>query len=347
MKVKSIAWENGSLVIIDQTQLPQKLKYLHCRNEKQVWDAIRKLKVRGAPAIGVAAAFGLVLGLRRKKFSGRESFLKNLDKISAYLASSRPTAVNLVWALDRLRQRARTADSRSAAVLTELMLKEARAILAEDRASCLRMGENARQLVKRNDRIMTYCNAGLLATAGTGTALAVLYEAKKQGKNIKAYACETRPLLQGARLTAWELRQNGIDVTLVCDNMAASLMRQKKIDKIFVGSDRIAANGDAANKIGSYQLAIAAAYHKIPFYVVAPASTFDLKIKTGAAIPIEERPAEEVSTLWYSRPMTAKGVNIYNPAFDVIPAGLIKAIITDHGILRPPYRINIKKCFRK
>ena len=343
MRFKTITWEKGNIVLLDQTKLPGKFVYVRCMSVKQLWQAIHDLKVRGAPAIGAAAALGMVLGLSKGKEKNFRELKKNIDKLFEYIASSRPTAVNLVWALNRMRNAALANSAKSVGAIKQLMLKEAKNIVDEDKTSCLSMAENAQVLIKKNDRLMTYCNAGMLATVGCGTALGVIYRANELGKKVKVYACETRPLLQGARLTCWELKQNKVDVTLICDNMAGYLMQQKKIDKIFVGADRIAANGDAANKIGSYSLAVLAAFHKIPFYVVAPYSTFDLSLNSGNKIPIEERSAYEIREGWYKKPMVEKKVKIYNPAFDIVPNSLISAIVTDTCLVKPPYKKNIKK----
>jgi len=343
LKLRTITWSDSHIVLIDQTKLPEKLNFMHCRNVRQLHHAIQTLKVRGAPAIGAAAALGMVLGLHKKKLKDYHAFKKEADKLYDYLAGARPTAVNLVWALKRMSKVLTGNKEKSIEQIKKALFQEANAIIEEDRRSCRLMAEHAQKVVKNNDRIMTYCNAGMLATIDYGTALGVIYRAKELKKKLKVYACETRPLLQGARLTCWELKQKKIDVTLICDNTAGYLMSQKKIDKIFVGADRIAVNGDAANKIGSYSLAVLANYHKVPFYVVAPHSTFDTTLKNGAEIPIETRSAQEIRSGWYKKPMVCKGVGVYNPAFDVIPNKLITGIITDSGIIKPPYLKKIKK----
>jgi len=346
VKLETIAWEKGSVVLIDQTKLPGQLVYLRCTTAGQVWNAIRTLKVRGAPAIGAAAAFGMVLGIGKKKYSNFQTFKRRVNALYSYMSSSRPTAVNLVWALDRMKKI--VSDNRSTSItrIKDCLLKEAQAIVEEDKISCRKMADHAQPLIKDNDRILTYCNTGILATVDYGTALGAVYRAQELGKTVKVYACETRPLLQGARLTCWELHRKNIDVTLICDNMAGYLMQQKKLDKIFIGADRIAANADTANKIGSYSLAVLARFHKLPFYVVAPHSTFDRKLKNGKQIPIEQRNAREVRAGWFRKPMVVQGVRIYNPAFDVIPHGLITGIVTDSGILRAPYTKKIKRLIR-
>jgi methylthioribose-1-phosphate isomerase len=343
LKFETISWKNNKVVLIDQTKLPQKVVFVKCKTVKQVWQAIKILKVRGAPAIGAAAALGMLLAISKIKAKSFDGFRKQVRKAADYIASSRPTAVNLVWALKRMEQVVDQNRSKTISKIKGLMHKEAQKIIAEDKKSCAQMADNAQVLIKKNDRIMTYCNAGMLATVGIGTAIGVIYRANQLKKKVKVFSCETRPLLQGARLSCWELQTNKVDVTVLCDNMAGYLMSQKKIDKIFVGADRIAANGDAANKIGSYSLAVLARHHKVPFYVVAPFSTFDLSLKTGKQIPIEQRRPDEIKKLWYKRPMVAEKVKVYNPAFDVIPAGLISAIVTDRGLIKPPYKTNIKR----
>ena len=342
MSIKTIEWKNGGVKIIDQTKLPLKLKYLYISDIRRLWQALKKLQVRGAPAIGIAAAFGVVLGIRNSRAKDFRQFNGDLAKVIKYLGSARPTAVNLFWALERMQGIALKNSQKPVKQIKEALLKEAMMIFEEDRQICRRMAKFGASLIKNNDRILTLCNAGALATADYGTALGVLYEAKKQGKRLKVYSCETRPLLQGARLTAWELKREGIDVVLICDNMAADLMRRKMIDKVIVGADRIAANGDTANKIGTYTIAAAAGYHKISFYVAAPVSSFDLKLKSGKVIPIEERDPKEVLE-FYGRHIAPAGVKAYNPAFDVTPHALITAIICEKGIIRPPYRESLKR----
>ena len=280
MPVQTIAWKKGKAVIIDQTKLPHKLVYLDIKDVKSMWRAIKKLKVRGAPAIGVAGAFGVILGTQNIRIDKYAAFKRRLDEVVTYLISCRPTAVNLAWALGRMKRCAEKNRSRSIGEIKSALLREALNIMEEDRIYCRRMARVGAKLIKSGDSILTHCNTGGLATVDYGTALGVLFEAKRQGKKIKVFVDETRPLLQGARLTAWELLREKIDTILICDNMAASLMAKGKIDKVFVGADRIAQNGDVANKIGTYNLAVLAKYHKIPFYVVAPISTFDLKLKS-------------------------------------------------------------------
>lgn len=342
MPVETITWKNGKARYIDQTLLPHKVKFVDCADVKKMWHAIKRLEVRGAPAIGIAGALGVVLGVQHSRAGAKEEFLGEVDAVCKYLASSRPTAVNLFWALGRMECVARKNGFRPVAEIKKILLKEALKIIDEDRQSCRRMARYGASLVRRDDAILTHCNAGGLATADYGTALGVLFEAKKQGKHIRVYADETRPLLQGARLTTWELMREGIDTTLICDNMAASLMAKGAIDKIFVGADRIAQNGDAANKIGTYSIAVLARYHKIPLYVVAPLSTFDFNLKTGRDIPIEERDGDEVRAI-LGKKIAPDDVKVYNPAFDVTPNELIAAIVTEKGIFRRPYDKHLKK----
>lgn len=337
----------GSLWMIDQTLLPIELKEIECRDIETVWEGIKMLRVRGAPAIGIAAAYGVCVGIR-SFFTGSDSkdektFFELLDRSVEYLATSRPTAVNLFWALDRMKKCAYDLKGeKTPSEIAIALLEEARKIHEEDRAMCRKMGEYGSSLVRDGDGLLTHCNAGGLATAEYGTALSVFFISAEQGKRIKVYADETRPLLQGARLTAWELNQAGIDTTLICDSMAAQIMKEGKIQAVFVGADRIAANGDTANKIGTYSVATCAKAHGIPFYVVAPYSTFDLKLKNGSGIPIEQRDPEEVRR-GFGRQTAPDGVAIYNPAFDITPADLICGIITERGIISPVNKENIEK----
>lgn len=338
----TIEWKNAVVRIIDQRKLPSRLVFINCRGVKALWHAIKTLKLRGAPALGIAGGFGVILGIKDSKAKTFREFFNQLKKVSKYLGSSRPTAVNLFWALERMERIAKENKQLSISELKKRLLKEAFKILEEDRQTCRKMAKYGASLIKSGDTILTHCNAGALATADYGTALGVLYKAKGQGKKIKVYADETRPLLQGSRLTAWELMRQGVDTTLICDNMAATLMTQGKIDKVFVGADRIAANGDAANKIGTYSVAVLAKHHGIPFYVVAPVSTIDYRIKLGKEIPIEQRNADEVRC-FAGVPTAPKNVKVYNPAFDVTPASLITAIITERGIALPPYTRSLRR----
>ncbi|MBC8357376.1 MAG: S-methyl-5-thioribose-1-phosphate isomerase [Candidatus Aminicenantes bacterium] len=332
MKIETIAWKAGRIKIIDQTKLPNELIYIFIKDVRQLFQAIRSMKIRGAPTLAAAGALGVVLAAYRNRSRGSGQFKKQLQNTINYLGRSRPTAVNLFWALNRM-QGILNKDS-SIDRLKSALLKEAREIIEEDRANCRRMGRIGARLISDGDKVLTLCNAGILATIDYGTALGVFYQAKKQGRRFKVFACETRPLLQGARLTSWELKKNGIDVSLICDNLAASLMRRKQINKVFVGADRIARNGDVANKVGTYNLAVLANWHRIPFYVVAPLSTFDSTIKTGRDIPIEERSPLEVTHSFFKKPIAPAQIKVLNPAFDVTPHQLITAIVTEKGILK-------------
>ena len=344
MPLKTIQWIHGQAKLIDQTKLPLKLEYIYCRDVDSMWQAIKRLSVRGAPAIGVAAAFGVLLGI--KSFQGRDTkkFLQHFEKTCDYIASSRPTAVNLFNAIKRLRAVVSKNSGSSVDQYKKFFQAEAMAMFEEDRVLCRKMAAYGAPLIKNDSRLLTICNTGALATVDYGTAVGVMYKAKEQGKKFKVYACETRPLLQGARLNTWELLRHKINTTLICDSMAASLMKKGMIDAVFAGADRIAANGDTANKIGTYSLAVLAKHHQIPFYIVAPFSTFDLEIKSGIQIPIEERNKDEV-IFWGERQIAPKEVKVYNPAFDVTDHALIFAIVTDRGVIRPPFKMNIKKTF--
>jgi len=338
-QIETLTWSGdhltGVLRLIDQTLLPTELVEIECRSIETVWEAIKSLRVRGAPAIGISAAYGVCVGIQPiLQGCSEEVFFAQLEKVVAYLASSRPTAVNLFWALDRMKAKAFSLLGKPVNEIAIVLLDEAKAIHEEDRAICRAIGNFGNELVKDGDSFLTHCNAGGLATADYGTALAVFFAAAESGKKIHVFADETRPLLQGARLTAWELMQRKIPVTLLCDSMAAMVMRQGKIDAVIVGADRIAANGDTANKIGTYGVAVAAYAHKIPFYVAAPISTFDLTLKTGDEIPIEERDAREI-TCGFGKRTAPEEVQVYNPAFDVTPARLIAGIITEKGIIQP------------
>lgn len=346
MLVNTIVWTGKSVRIIDQTRLPGELVYLDCRNLDTLWQAIRELKVRGAPALGIAAAYGVLLGIKDFKGTDSTAFVRRVGEVCDYIGRSRPTAVNLFASLRQMRLLAENNRSCPVSLLRAVLQAEARAIFEEDRAVCRAIGQHGAQLVPAGGTLMTVCNAGALATADYGTALGVMYAARKAGRKFRVYALETRPLLQGARLTAWELMKNRIDVTLVCDNMAAALMRDKGVDVIFAGADRIAANGDTANKIGTYMLAVLAEYHRIPFYIVAPRTTFDLTISDGTKIPVEERSAQEVTSFGGARTAPA-GVKVYNPAFDVTPHTLVSGIVTEYGIIRRPDARNIRRFFKR
>jgi len=336
--VKPLYFRKGTLFLLDQTILPHKVKYIRYTTARQTAKAIKTMIVRGAPAIGCTAAYGVVLAARQ--YQHRKNYKELIYREIDALAATRPTAVNLFWALRR--QRLIVEQGRTASGVAKALTLEANRILAEDIDMGRRMGEYGAKLIKTGASVLTHCNAGGLATGLVGTALAPVYAAVARGKKVKVYADETRPRLQGARLTAWELMQNGVPVTLITDNMAAYIMQLGKIDIVFVGADRIAANGDTANKIGTYSVALAARHHGIPFYVVAPTSTVDLQIRTGRQLPIEERSADEVTLVGKTR-IAPRGVNVFNPAFDVTPARLVTGIITDRGVCRRPYRRSLAK----
>jgi len=344
MPVKPVEWRDRRLFIIDQTLLPRECVEIPLPTVDAVWDAIKRLRVRGAPAIGICAAYGVVVGVVERAPASIGETVQAVRAAAEHLATSRPTAVNLFWALDRMRRVAEEAASvaADAPALIERLEAEAVAIHAEDEVMCLAIGRHGASLIGEDTGVLTHCNAGGLATSGYGTALAPMFVAHEQGCQFRVFADETRPLLQGARLTAWELVRAGIDATLICDNMAAQVMREGRIQLVIVGADRIAANGDAANKIGTYGVAVLAAEHKIPFYVAAPSSTFDLSLETGNQIPIEERGPDEV-THGFGLQTAADGVKVYNPAFDVTPARFITGIITEKGIITPPNRENVAR----
>jgi len=333
--IPTVEWKEGAVRLLDQSRLPETVEFLDCRDVEAVAVAIRELKVRGAPAIGVTAAMGVALGAQSIASTDYDVFAKALSTICERLAATRPTAVNLFWAIERMKQKLDALRTEPVASIKAALMKESQAILEEDIALCKAMGQHGANLIQTGQTVLTHCNAGALATAGYGTALGVIRAAWEQGKKIQVIADETRPVLQGARLTAWELMQDKIPVTLITDNMAGSLMRQGKIHLCVVGADRIAANGDVANKIGTYSVAVLAKAHGIPFYVAAPYSTIDLRTKTGADIPIEQRNPLEVTTIHGSHPVAPTGVAVYNPAFDVTPAELISGIITERGVFKP------------
>lgn len=384
MEYETVALDDNdsSVVIIDQTLLPGRTELIKLKSAKEIWDAIYLLKVRGAPAIGVAAAFGIYVvskGIKEEleanhsddgaEFKANmpdggvdlktnhsdsstdfEAFYKKFREKKDYLCSARPTAVNLSWALNRMEAvclRAGREDGKTVGEVVELLRKEALLIKEEDTWVCRTIGEFGLDLLKPGDGILTHCNAGQLATSRYGTATAPIYLGQERGYNFHVFADETRPLLQGARLTAYELYSSGVDVTLICDNMSAVVMEKGWVDAVFVGCDRVAANGDTANKIGTSVVAAVAKHYNIPFYVCAPTSTIDYQIKTGDGIKIEERPKEEVTHMWYKEPMAPKGVKVFNPAFDVTSHGLITAIITEYGIARPPFNESLEKIKEK
>jgi methylthioribose-1-phosphate isomerase len=340
--IKTIFWKNNSVVLIDQNALPLAEKYITCKSYKKLIVCIKDLTVRGAPAIGVAAAMGAALGAFHLPALSSEKFHEKFFAICDEIAQARPTARNLFWALERMKKCFDHGKHCSQRNLVKMLVNEAKRICAEDIAINREMGKNGSKLFADGDNILTHCNAGALATAGYGTALGVIRAAREQGKKLHVYVDETRPVLQGARLTAWELKKEKIPHTLITDNMAGFLMQQGKIDKIIVGADRITANGDTANKIGTYSLAVLARTHHIPFYVAAPLSTIDASLKTGKSITIEERKSEEV-TNFMGVPSAPQGSKVYNPAFDVTPAQFITAIITEKGILRKPFRKSIAR----
>jgi len=338
MSVQAIAWSpSGAVRIVDQRALPDALVSRDLESVEAVADAIRHLQVRGAPLIGIAAAMGLVAGLRRDRAGSREAFLGRLAECADLLAGTRPTAVNLRWAIDRMVRAARDTPG-DAATIWDRLKSEAMAIWEEDRAMCRRIGEHGLPLIADGAKVLTHCNAGALATGGIGTALAPIYLAHEAGRRVHVYVDETRPLLQGARLTAWELAHAGVPCTVIPDAAAAALLRAAQVDLILVGADRIAANGDFANKIGTYGLAVLALHHGVPFYCAAPSSSIDPAVPDGDAIPIEQRPADEVTTI-AGRPVAPTGVAALNPAFDVTPARYVTAFVTDRGVVQPPFAV--------
>lgn len=345
----TLSWANGTVRLLDQTRLPVTCKVVTIRTVREMWDAIRRLVVRGAPAIGCAAAYGVVLGVQHARVKTPAAFRKAVEKTATYLATSRPTAVNLFWALDRMKAVAQADGSGDVVIMKERLLQEAHAILEEDTAMCRAIGRHGLTVLPRKDGslgILTHCNAGSLATSAYGTALAVMYAAAEAGRELDVYADETRPLLQGARLTTWELMRAGIPVTLICDNMACQVMKEGRIDVVIVGADRIAANGDAANKIGTCGVAILARQFGIPFYIAAPMSTIDFTITEGSGIPIEERDGNEIRRglgTWTA----PRDVPTYNPAFDVTPAKWITGIITDRGVVEKPTRARLRSLLGK
>lgn len=344
MAIETLSWRGNTLRLLDQTKLPGKISICVCRSAPSVFHAIRRLSVRGAPAIGVAAAFGLYLGVRHSK--DKEKFLNDVERVAFFLQSARPTAVNLKWALERMKKCAKSHRTLSLDRQKKILFQEAEKIYREEKRMCDQIARWGAALIRRNDSVLTHCNAGALATVGRGTALAPLYQAKKEGKKVTVFVPETRPLLQGARLTAWELQRGGFPVTVVCDTVVGDLFRRGRIDKVFVGADRVARNGDTANKIGTYAIAALAKSHGVPFYVVAPKSTFDFSIPSGKVIPIEERSPSEV-TEPFGVKTVPKGVKVYNPAFDVTPAHWITAFVTDKGVFYPPFTKSLQRLKEK
>lgn len=349
MAIETVALDdlNSQLVLIDQTQLPGKVEILYLSTQEEIREAIYLLKVRGAPAIGVAAAFGVYLAAKSIQTDEYDAFLREYQKCSKYLEAARPTAVNLAWALHRMEQVVLSNADYSVAEIKALLLKECTAIKDEDTDMCRRIGEHGLSVLKDGYGILTHCNAGQLATSKYGTALAPIHLGRERGMNFRVFTDETRPLLQGARLSAFELVEDGVDTTLICDNMASQVMKNGWVNAVFVGCDRVAANGDACNKIGTSGVAILAKHYGIPFYVLGPTSTIDLNTPTGDDIVIEQRPAEEVTEMWYEKRMAPEGVKVYNPAFDVTDHELITGIITEHGIAHPPYTESLKALFEK
>lgn len=345
----AVAWVgelDGYLQLLDQTRLPTEVVDLPCRTVEVVWEAIRKLSVRGAPAIGVAAAYGTVVGCQTAVNEPREAFDRRFGEVVEYLAGSRPTAVNLFWALDRMKGVAASHPSLGSQDMLQRLLDEARLIETEDREMCAAIGRHGAPLLANCTGVLTHCNTGGLATAGDGTALAVIFAAAAANPELQVYADETRPLLQGARLTAWELLQRGVNTRLICDSMAGWVMKEGRVQAVIVGADRIAANGDSANKIGTYSLSVLAKAHGIPFYIAAPSSTFDFAIRSGAEIPIEQRPAEEITNA-FGRRTAPENCPVYNPAFDVAPAENITGLVTEKGVISPVTEAEIRRVLGK
>jgi methylthioribose-1-phosphate isomerase len=342
--IESIEWRGDHVRILDQTYLPKREVYSDIRDVGRIWEAIKKLRIRGAPAIGIAAAYGFYLGIKNLPGNTYESFWIEVERVSDYLESARPTAVNLKWALDRLKSTIQAHKDRPIEEIKDIVLKTAQTIHAEDKRVCKKIGENGVALVKNKAKILTHCNTGSLATGQFGTALSVIFHAHEMGKNIQVWVDETRPLMQGARLTAWELMNADIPMKLITDSTAGSLMQRGEVDMVIVGSDRVAANGDTANKIGTYPLAVVANENNVPFYVAVPLSTIDLSLEDGAGIPIEEREGDEIVSLNGSQ-IAPKRVETYNPAFDVTPHRYITGFITEKGIIEPDFRENFRKLF--
>lgn len=337
----------SALVIIDQTKLPYKITILTLTTQKEIWNAIYRLEVRGAPAIGIAGAIGIYLASKEINCDDYETFYSEFVKAKEYLDSARPTAVNLSWALNRMDDLVVASKDKSVAEIKEILHQEAVKIKEEDTWVCKTIGEYGLSLVKPNDGLLTHCNAGQLATSKYGTATAPMYLGQEKGYNFKVFADETRPLLQGARLTAFELHSSGVDVTLICDNMASVVMKKGWVNAVFVGCDRVAANGDTANKIGTSGVGIMAKHYGIPVYICAPTSTIDMNCPTGDDIHIEERPAEEITEMWYEERMAPIGVKTFNPAFDVTDHSCIAGIVTEYGIAKPPFTESLKEIFEK
>ena len=337
--------ENNAVVIIDQTKLPGKIEIISLHTAQEIWNAIYLLQVRGAPANGVAAAYGIYVLAKRMDTEDYDTFYREFVRQKEYLDSSRPTAVNLSWALNRMQRVVEAHSGETVAQIKEALHRESVAIQEEDIWVCRMIGEHGLTLVKPGDGILTHCNAGQLATSKYGTATAPIYLGEERGYHFHVFADETRPLLQGARLTAFELQSSGVDVTLICDNMSATVMKNGWVNAVFVGCDRVAANGDAANKIGTSVVAAVAKYYGVPVYICAPTSTIDLNTPTGAEIKIEQRPAEEVTEMWYKERMAPEGIKVFNPAFDVTDHELIAGIVTEYGVARAPYTESLAAIF--
>ena len=337
--------ENNAVVIIDQTKLPGKIEIISLHTAQEIWDAIYLLQVRGAPAIGVAAAYGIYVLAKQMDTEDYDTFYREFVRQKEYLDSSRPTAVNLSWALNRMQRVVEAHSGETVAQIKEALHRESVAIQEEDIWVCRMIGEHGLTLVKPGDGILTHCNAGQLATSKYGTATAPIYLGEERGYHFHVFADETRPLLQGARLTAFELQSSGVDVTLICDNMSATVMKNGWVNAVFVGCDRVAANGDTANKIGTSVVAAVAKYYNVPVYICAPTSTIDLNTPTGAEIKIEQRPAEEVTEMWYKERMAPEGIKVFNPAFDVTDHELIAGIVTEYGVARAPYTESLAAIF--
>ena len=337
--------ENNAVVIIDQTKLPGKIEIISLHTAQEIWNAIYLLQVRGAPAIGVAAAYGIYVLAKRMDTEDYDTFYREFVRQKEYLDSSRPTAVNLSWALNRMQRVVEAHSGETVAQIKEALHRESVAIQEEDIWVCRMIGEHGLTLVKPGDGILTHCNAGQLATSKYGTATAPIYLGEERGYHFRVFADETRPLLQGARLTAFELQSSGVDVTLICDNMSATVMKNGWVNAVFVGCDRVAANGDAANKIGTSVVAAVAKYYGVAVYICAPTSTIDLNTPTGAEIKIEQRPAEEVTEMWYKERMAPEGIKVFNPAFDVTDHELIAGIVTEYGVARAPYTESLAAIF--
>jgi methylthioribose-1-phosphate isomerase len=342
MKFKTIEWKGDRVRLLDQRRLPNEVRYIDCKEASSVARAIRNMAIRGAPAIGVAAAMGIALAAKRIRSHRPETFRKDMDKVCHQMGQTRPTAVNLFWAIDRMRRIWDKGPSLNVEWIKARLEKEALQILQEDVAINRRIGENGKDLIHDGDGVLTHCNAGGLATAGYGTALGVIFAAWAEGRRFRVFVDETRPLLQGSRLTAWELTQQKVPVTVLTDNMAGWLMKKKEISLVLVGADRIARNGDTANKIGTYGLAVLSKWHRLPFYIAAPISTIDVSLPTGKEIPVEKRAPEEVTHFRGVR-ITPKGVRAFNPAFDITPHGLIHGIITEKGVIRKPFEKKMRR----